>query len=96
MPVLIQAVQYLLSKPWRPLEHIANELRMEIKRFGESSPANDPITVIQQTEYKMSVTKGIAFSVFQIVRSSYKVSPDWLDKTIENNRFLKIQNGGGR
>ena len=30
----------------------------------------------------------------QIVRSSYKVSPDWLDQTIGNNRVLKIQNGG--
>ena len=32
--------------------------------------------------------------VIQIVRSSYKVSPDWLDQTIGNNRVLKIQNGG--
>ena len=46
-----------------------------------------------------SITKEIIKqdeSVFKsfIGRSSYKVSPDWLNQTIGNNRLLKIQNGG--
>jgi len=32
--------------------------------------------------------------MIQIVRSSYKVSLDWIDQTIGNNRVLKNQHGG--
>ena len=30
----------------------------------------------------------------EIIRSSYKVAPDWLDETMQNNTILNIQYGG--
>ena len=35
--------------------------------------------------------EGQTGSKLQIVCSSYKVSPDWLDQTIENNRCLEFK-----